>query len=403
MTRLASGKIWMKILCDLMLASALFLSLTAHVGAQTTESDQIASRLVGTWLGHRGQSEFVLVLNAEGSGSLNALDVRWMVSGDKLSLATAKGNFRYRFSVSGDSLSGDSLTLSGGDLKQPLAFARGKANEAKAMGINAELPIAGNPPLTEDMVERGTQFFEWLLDAQLTVEQRTEFRDSLVRSWKGHQQDDIDSTVNVLKFQEQLKNRRPEERSLIREQLQLKFLSLMRQTPTAILSRWVLGIYDSAHRHIAAGNPPLTSQVVDAYAEVVSFMLTECLGKSAFVADRHFKDALARSLAAQYSSYSREQQKQFSQVPLLWDVLRFKWAQLSERERAEYRKQWTPMVQALVASASAADYGDQAGAVSGGSNSLENYVNHASERLFVQSMANSSFTTSMNLHLNMWR
>jgi hypothetical protein len=383
---------------DPLLALVLFLSVTAHTGAQTTVNDQITSQLVGTWSGQRGSSDFVLVLKAGGEGWLNALNVRWIVSGANLSLATPKRNFHYRFSVSGDS-----LTLSGSDLKHPLAFTRIKEGQAAALDSNQELPIAGNPPLTEDIVERGTQFFEWLLDAQLTLEQRAEFRGSLVRSWKTHQQDDIDSTMNVLRFQQQLKSRRPEERSAIREQLRQNFLAQMRQTPTAVLSRWVLNIYNSAHRPIATGNPPLTPQVADAYAEFVSFMLTQCSGKTIFNADRHFKDALARSLAAQYSSYSPEQQRQFSQVPLLWEVLRFKWAQLSESQRAEYRQQWTQTAQALMAGVSTGANAGQAAADSSGSSSLQNYVNNYSEHLFVQSMASSSFATTMNLHLNMWR
>ena len=379
---------------SLVLMVGLLMWASSNLRAQTANNTQ----LVGSWSAQRGASDFVLVLNAGGSGTLNYLDIRWEASGEKLSLFTSKGNFHYRFSIHGDS-----LTLSGSDLKQPLAFTRAKAGTGELLDGRAELPIPGNPPLTEDTVNKGIQLFEWLLDAQLTLEQRAEFRGSLVRTWKARDQEGIDGTMNTLRFQDQLQSKSPEERALIREQLCQKFLALMRQTPNAVLSRWVLNIYDSAHRPIAAGNPPLTSQVADAYAEFVSFMLTECLGKSVFHADRRFKDELARSLAAQYSSYAPQQQKQFSEVPLLWEALRFKWAQLSERERADYRKQWTPTVTALLANASQGTDGAQTGAASGGTSSLDNYRNHYSEHLFVQSMSNSSFTTSMNLHLNMWR
>ncbi len=375
----------------------LFSTLALLILVSLAASGQTNDPLMGTWSARRGTSDFVLVLNQGGSGFLNSLSLRWNVEGSTLSLATPKGNYRYRFS-----LSGDSLTLSGSNLKQPLSFTRAKAG-AEPLDSAAELPVAGNPPLTEDMVNRGTQFFEWLLDAQLTQEQRAEFRGSLVRSWKNHQQEDIASTLNVLKFQDGLNSKRPEERAVIREQLREKFLALMRQTPTAVLSRWVLNIYDSAHRPIASGNPPLTPQVADAYAEFVSFMLTECLGRSVFTADRHFKDEVARSLAEQYSGYSPQQQKQFSQVPLLWEVLRLKWAQTPEDERAEYRKQWTPIVRALLASATSGGKSNQPADQASGSASLQNYTSNYSEHLFVQSMANSSFTTTMNLHLNMWR
>jgi hypothetical protein len=82
-----------------------------------------------------------------------------------------------------------------------------------------ELPIPGNPPLTQAIVDQETQFFEWLLDAPFTVEQRDQFRASLVRTWKGHHQDEIDSTMNVLKFQEQLNTKPRQQRELVREQL----------------------------------------------------------------------------------------------------------------------------------------------------------------------------------------
>jgi len=370
----------------------------AHLFATAGNSD-----LVGTWAGRSGQSDFSLVLNADGSGSLNGLSLQWQLSGGILSLATSKGAFQYRVSVSGDS-----MTLSGTDLKQPLVFHRVKQNEpaglfSAAAGSDDDLPIPGNPPLTKEMVDKGSQFFEWLLDAQLTVEQRAQFRDSLAESWKDHRQDEIDATVNVVNYQDQLSQKTPEERALVREVLRKKFLDLMRQTPNDVLSRWVLDIYDSAHVPIADGSPPLTSQVADAYAEFVSFMIVQCLGKSPFKPDRHFKDALAQRLAAEYSSYTPEQQRQFSQVPLLWSVLRFKWARLSEPERKTYRQQWAPAAKKLLSGTPAGDATGEPESSARSSGSLDDYFKNYNERLFVNNMASSSFATTMSLHLNMWR
>jgi hypothetical protein len=265
----------------------------------------------------------------------------------------------------------------------------------------AQLLVSGNPPLTSQMVNKGIRLFEWLLDAQLTIEQRAQFRDSLVDSWKTNRRDDIDATVNVLNSQDQLGRKTPEEQRLLREVLREKYLDLMRQTPNDVLSRWVLNIYDSAHRPIADGNPPLTLQVTDAYAEFVAFMVTECLHKEAFIANRHFKDQLAQSLAAKYSSYSGEQQKQFLQIPLLWEALRFRWARLSEPERETFRQQWIPAAQSLLAGPPEAA-ADESAASAGAPWSVQNYVESNSERLFVNSMCNSSFATTMSLHLSMW-
>lgn len=196
---------------------------------------------------------------------------------------------------------------------------------------NDQLPVPGNPPLTHELMDKATRFYELLLDAQMTDEQRADFRTSLVRSWKSHRQAEIDNTMNVLRFEDQLNQKPPAERKVIVEALREKYLAMLRQTPNEAISRWALNIYDSAHRPIATGNPPLTQQEADAYAEFVLFFVTEATGERAFKANRHFKDAVAQTLAAQYSSYSPQQQQQFSQVPLLWQVLRMKWAQLSER------------------------------------------------------------------------
>jgi hypothetical protein len=372
------------------------------ISSQTAKT-KTASDLYGTWSGRSGQSDFSLVLNGDGSGSLNGLSLQWQLSAGSLSLATSKGTFQYRVSRSGDS-----MTLSGTDMKQPLVFQRVKQNEpaglfSAAAGSDDELPIAGNPPLTKEMVDNASQFFEWLLDAHLTVEQRAQFRDSLVSSWKGHRQDEIEASVNVLHYQDQLSQKTPEERALVREVLRKKFLDLMRQTPNDVLSRWVLNIYDSAHLTIADGHPPLTSQVADAYAEFVSFMVVQCLGKSPFKPDRHFKDALAQKLAAEYSSYTSEQQRQFSQVPLLWSVLRFKWARLSEPEREKYRRQWAPAAKKLLSGAPADDAASKPESSARSSGSLDDYFKNYNEKLFVNNMANSSFATTMSLHLQMWR
>ncbi len=364
-----------------------------------------ASVLVGTWETHRGQSDFKLVLNADGKGSLNGLALQWQFAGGNLTLAAARGTFKYNAS-----LAGDSLTLSGGDLKQPLVFQRAAPpNQSPGLfdsgGYADTLPIPGDPPLTQEMVDKGSRFFEWLLDAQLTDEQRGQFRDSLIRTWKSGNPDDIQATLNVLKFSDDLQKKSPEEREIYRAALRTKFLELMRQNPNDTLSRWVLDIYDSAHQPIAAGNPPLTPQETDAYAEFVSFMVTECMGKKAFNPDRTFKDALAQNLAARYGSYTPEEQKQFSQVPVLWAALRLKWAQISEPEREKYRKQWAPSAQALLSGSTQGDYSNdtESAAKSSSSGPSSDAFEKLREHNFVNMICNRSFATTMSLHLSMWK
>jgi hypothetical protein len=268
---------------------------------------------------------------------------------------------------------------------------------------DSELPIPGSPPLTKELVDQSIEFFEWLLDSHLTLEQRGIYQDSLALTWKNHMQDDIEATVSLNNFKDQLKGKAPAEQKLARDALFQRLLAQAQKTPNAGMFPWIMNVYYSAHRPIANGNPPLTAAMADAYAEFVSFMVRECLGRQVLLADRQFKNALAQTLAAQYATFSPQQQMQFAEIPLLWEALRIKWPQLTERERANYRNSWRPSAMALL-SPQNPGYGASAqrNATDSSSASLQDFVDRNKEKMFVNSMANSSFATTMSLHLNMW-
>ncbi len=204
------------------------------------------------------------------------------------------------------------------------------------------------PSLTPEMVDKGVRLFEWLLDAKLTDEQYQQFKESLERSWKTQNKDEITGTLDVLKFYDDLGRRSEAERNAVRESLQGKYLEAMRQMPGSVLAQWVLAIYYSAHTPIAVGNPPLTRQVADAYAEVNCFIISEVVGGEAFKPGKEFKDKLANSLIAGYATLNAERQKALSQLPMMWAAIRLGWPQLSEAERASYRHQWTPGVREML-------------------------------------------------------
>jgi len=205
------------------------------------------------------------------------------------------------------------------------------------------------------MVEKGVRLFGWLLDARLTEEQHQRFQDSLVRSWKTANAAEISGTLGVLHFHDELGRKTELERNAMREALLGQYLELVRESPTDVLSAWVLEIYYSAHTPIAQGNPPLTRQIADAYAEVNCFMISEVLGGEAFKPDKAFKDQLSNALTAEYGKFTPERQKEYSQLPLAWASIRMTWSGLGESERATYRQQWTPGVQAMLAPLESAD------------------------------------------------
>ncbi len=367
-------------------------------------SQTVHKQLIGTWEGNRGTKPYKLVLNADESGSLNGIQVQWKLVGQGLTMVTAKGTYSYKVSATSTV-----LTLSGLDLKEPLALRRVGA-AAEPAGLFSEeseatnFPIPGNPPLTRAMVKRGADFFGWLLDAKLTAEQHQEFQQSLVDDWKSGKQDDIDGTVNVLKFADQLDQKTPQEREAYRQVLQAKFLEQTRAQPQNPLSQWVLNIYDSAHKPLAAGNPPLTQQTVDAYAEVISFMARESLGNRGFTADRQFKNTLSQALVARYSQLGAAQQAALAKIPVLWAVVQAKWPNTPEAEKQAARKEWAAGLEATLRTPNqsqapaASNSGNQAS-----SGSLDQMFAKEREHQWVSSMCQSSMTSMSNTLLHMYK
>lgn len=271
--------------------------------------------------------------------------------------------------------------------------------QAARTGANREapFPIAGSPPLTLEMVDTATNFFQWLLDASLTAEQRQQFRDSIRESWLARKQDEVEATVNVIRFADQLDRKSAQEREVYRQALQAKFLSQMRAQPGTTMARWVLTIYDSAHKAIASGNPPLTQQVVDAYAEAVNFMLREALGKMFYAADRSFKDALTKNLIARYPQLSPEEQAAMARIPLAWALLQAKWPTIPANQQDKLRAQWRTSLQPIL---SEADPASSATNAPRQSPSLDQQMKKEAQQSWVNSLSQSYMTRTTNIILS---
>jgi PDZ domain len=399
-------------------------ALAASTASASNPADASGSSdLVGSWMCQK-PSTISLILNADGSGALNSKNIRWQFSAGILSLISTTGTGTTNYHAA---LANGLLVVSGGDLpdarifqRQPVSTSQGSVSQqgpeatgvANQTGSASPVPDAsdsggavladGTPPLTKDLVNREAQFYEWLLDAQLTTEQRSELQEALIGKWNSHRQDHINTDLKVMNQWDGLKKLSPEDQDVTREKLRALYLDMIRQasrqTPNFKWGQWVLNVYDSAHRPIANGDPPLTRQVADAYAELISFMVSECLHQAAFQANRQFKDQLAQSLATTWSAYPPQAQRSLSQLPATWKAVRYNWPRISEPQRETYRKEWATVLLGLASGT------QNATATTGatGNSSLQNYMNNYSEKLFVNSVANSSFATTMSLHLNMW-
>jgi hypothetical protein len=128
----------------------------------------------------------------------------------------------------------------------------------------------GNPPLTESMVTRYTNFTAWFYEIPFTQAQREKIRAILLRDWK--KPEEIKNDMSWLTMAADFAKGSPDVREFIRCDLQARNLKAMRanKDPDA---QWLVAAYDEAHQPIAAGNPPLTESMVSHYNAFTAWLL----------------------------------------------------------------------------------------------------------------------------------
>jgi hypothetical protein len=205
----------------------------------------------------------------------------------------------------------------------------------------------GQPPLTEETVGRFTEFFEWAFDVQLTVEQRQVLRKYAVDAWSEKKKSDMDDVIQVVQQQVELSKLDVQKRALVRVQIEPELLTQMRNQPNEPMAKWALAVYESSHKVIAPGSPPLTRQSTDAFLDALFFMVGEVSGEQS-VPDQKLKDDWAKALAANYPKISADLKKQIAGMPLFAAVMQVSWPALSNDQKAQYRAQWAEQLKTIL-------------------------------------------------------
>lgn len=261
---------------------------------------------------------------------------------------------------------------------------------ATSLPASAQSVLApGQPPLTQQMVDTFSAFFEWVLDAHMTADQRQQIQQQLVQSWHTGNQDDIDTVQQIIQMRDKLASQPSDSRSVVQLALQSELLSSMRQQPDDPLSSLLLGVYDGSHPALAAGDPPLTRQMSDAFVDFYVFALDHVWGRD-LEASAQVKDGFAQSLVTTYPGLSAEQQRFISIMPAYFVALHAAWPTLSDADRQQLLQQWTPLVGAPSdASTDEADSATDASASEqpASQDTVGSYVDHMSEHMFVNQYA----------------
>lgn len=110
------------------------------LGASVALLAQTNPNLIGTWHAKENGFTMILILNANGTGTLDGDPIKFTVKGNTLAVTEDGDVNNYSFT-----LSGNTLKLSGGDLDQPMIFERQSAAPATGLGARRNQVVAKAP------------------------------------------------------------------------------------------------------------------------------------------------------------------------------------------------------------------------------------------------------------------
>jgi hypothetical protein len=168
-----------------------------------------------------------------------------------------------------------------------------------------------------------------------------------VDAWSEKKKSDMDDVIQVVQQQVELSKLDVQKRALVRVQIEPELLTQMRNQPNEPMAKWALAVYESSHKVIAPGSPPLTRQSTDAFLDALFFMVGEVSGEQS-VPDQKLKDDWAKALAANYPKISAELKKQIAGMPLFAAVMQVSWPALSNDQKAQYRAQWAEQLKTIL-------------------------------------------------------
>jgi hypothetical protein len=106
--------------------------------------------------------------------------------------------------------------------------------------------VKTEPPLTQGMVNRIIDFFEWSLSVRLSAAQKAEVQQWLINSWKRNDKSEIEGTLQVLKLHSELSALSDEQLGQIRGHVRDEVLKSLREEPNDKIALMLLSLYESS-------------------------------------------------------------------------------------------------------------------------------------------------------------
>jgi hypothetical protein len=216
-----------------------------------------------------------------------------------------------------------------------------KGRVARPATADLEQPLVPGTPLTRRVVERATQFVEWLFDLKLSRTQVSLLTQLLIEEAQGGDERAIQGTLELARLADRVMRLGKIDKELARAAYLPGYAAALEGAEDPI-DLWLLRLYQSRFPVLVDGQPTLTRFSSDAHAELYCFLVNQVAGKEALTPDRTFKDDYANWLAGVYSQADAAEREQWLAGPLMWASIKVQWSNLAEPERQAMRTQWSP-------------------------------------------------------------
>jgi hypothetical protein len=194
-----------------------------------------------------------------------------------------------------------------------------------------------------EYLESWTNYTEWLLDVRLTKSQRQRYQQILASNWNS-----LDAAAQK-DFLRQMSEGPPSrlsrlnryERNALRARQQPEFVTRLRQSAADESARWLLAVYEKAHRPggsrnvvLVASTPVLTQGMADRFGDFAEWILD--LSENGLTAGERAE--LQEMLVKHWENMDRDARSGFLKQLHHWRGI----AALDEARRDELREQLQP-------------------------------------------------------------
>jgi len=200
--------------------------------------------------------------------------------------------------------------------------------------------VDGDPPLTQQMSSDYMRFMQWALRTPLTIAQQNRIQDFLVDSWKSSNHPEIERTLNILALRSRIEAMGLKDSQWAAFQTGQDALDNWNSNNSLEMARWGLALFNSSHKPLVVGNPPLTKQMEDAYEETGYFILEAVDGSKPQPLDAMERNQLADSLGGTFTQLPDDQKANFASLPKTWVQLRTAWPTLDESTKSSLAAAW---------------------------------------------------------------